>query len=77
MKTCKKASGDGKKGEGKILKNVIPESLGLIISMRNTITYILVYLRMTLIIAQVVKNPPAKQETAVRFLGWEDLLEKG
>ena len=45
--------------------------------MRNTITYILVYLRMTLIIAQVVKNPPAKQETAVRFLGWEDLLEKG
>ena len=23
------------------------------------------------------KNPPAIQETPVRFLGWEDLLEKG
>ena len=27
--------------------------------------------------AQVVKNPPAMQETSVRFLGQEDLLEKG
>ena len=27
--------------------------------------------------AQLVKNPPAKQETPVRFLGWEDPLEKG
>ena len=25
----------------------------------------------------VVKNPPATQETLVRFLGWEDSLEKG
>ena len=24
----------------------------------------------------VVKNPPAVQETWVRFLGWEDSLEK-
>ena len=24
----------------------------------------------------VVKNPPAVQETQVRFLGWEDSLEK-
>ena len=23
------------------------------------------------------KDPPAMQETLVRFLGWEDLLEKG
>ena len=29
------------------------------------------------IIAQLVKNPPAKQETPVRFLGQEDQLEKG
>ena len=29
------------------------------------------------LIAQLVKNPPAMQETTVRFLGWEDLLEKG
>ena len=28
-------------------------------------------------IAQLVKNPPAMQETLVRFLGWEDPLEKG
>jgi len=26
--------------------------------------------------AQLVKNPPAMQETPVRFLGWEDLLER-
>ena len=28
------------------------------------------------LIAQLVKNPPAMQETLVRFLGQEDLLEK-
>ena len=28
-------------------------------------------------IAQLVKNPPAMQETLVRFLGLEDPLEKG
>ena len=27
--------------------------------------------------AQMVKNPPALQEVQVRFLGWEDPLEKG
>ena len=29
------------------------------------------------LISQLVKNPPAVQETLVRFLGWEDPLEKG
>ena len=29
------------------------------------------------LIAQLVKNPPAMQETPVQFLDWEDLLEKG
>ena len=29
------------------------------------------------LIAQLVKNLPAMQETLVRFLGWGDLLEKG
>ena len=29
------------------------------------------------LIAQLIKNPPAMQETPVQFLGWEDLLEKG
>ena len=31
----------------------------------------------TFLVAQLVKNPPAMQETWVRSLGWEDLLEKG
>ena len=30
-----------------------------------------------LLIAQLVKNPPAMQETPVRFLDREDPLEKG
>ena len=29
------------------------------------------------LIVQLVKNPPAMQEILVRFLRWEDLLEKG
>ena len=29
------------------------------------------------LVAQLVKTPPAKQETPVQFLGWEDLWEKG
>jgi len=29
------------------------------------------------LITQLVKNPPAMQETLVRFLGCEDTLEKG
>ena len=29
------------------------------------------------LVAQLVKNPPAMQETLVQFLGREDPLEKG
>ena len=29
------------------------------------------------LIVQLVKNPPAMQETLIQFLGWEDPLEKG
>ena len=29
------------------------------------------------LVAQLVINPPAMQETLVRFLGWKDPLEKG
>ena len=29
------------------------------------------------LVVQLVKNPPAMQETQVQFLGWEDPLEKG
>ena len=28
-------------------------------------------------VAQLVKNPPAMQETPVQFLGWEDPLVEG
>jgi len=28
-------------------------------------------------VAQLVKSPPAMQETWVQSLGWEDILEKG
>jgi len=31
----------------------------------------------TSLVAQLVRNPPAMQETPVGFLGWEDSLEKG
>ena len=36
---------------------------------------VLIYLAS--LIAQLIKNPPAMWETLVRFLGWEDPLEKG
>ena len=29
------------------------------------------------LLAQLVKNPPATQETPAGFLGWKDPLEKG
>ena len=29
------------------------------------------------LVAQLLKNPPAMQETPVQSLGWEDPLEKG
>ena len=32
---------------------------------------------MASLVAQLVKNPPAMQEILVRFLGWEDGLDKG
>ena len=28
-------------------------------------------------VAQMVKKPPAMQETQVQYMGWEDPLEKG
>ena len=32
---------------------------------------------MASLLAQSMKNPPAKWETSVPFLGWEDPLEEG
>ena len=39
--------------------------------------YIMPYAIRASLIAQLVKNPLAMQETLVRLLGWEDPLEKG
>ena len=38
--------------------------------------YLYLYLGASLV-AQLVKNPPAMWEAWVRYLGWEDPLEKG
>ena len=39
--------------------------------------YIYIYINnQASLIAQLVKNPPAMQETWVGFLGWEDPLKK-
>ena len=34
------------------------------------------FLKYSSLVAQMVKNLPAMQETRVQFLGWEDPLEK-
>ena len=49
---------------------------GLGRSPREGIGYWLQY-SWSFLVAQLVKNPPARQETLVRSLGWEDPLEKG
>ena len=36
-----------------------------------------VYIYIASLVAQLVKNLPAMQESLVRFPGWEDPLEKG
>ena len=41
------------------------------------IGYPLQYFGASKMVTQLVKNPPAMQETQVRFLGQEDALEKG
>ena len=45
--------------------------------MSSQFFFLLSVIFFSLLIAQLVKNPPAMQETPVRFLGWEDPLEKG
>ena len=44
---------------------------------KKDIKYLTNYLFWVSLIAQLVKNPPAMQETSVWSLGWEDPLEKG
>ena len=74
-------------------KNVTNDLLDFIIIMNSEIFIINIYFIPSVIIiikysncpifwlvsliAQLVKNLPAMQETPVGFLGWEDPLEKG
>ena len=44
--------------------------------MMRTNIYIRSYETVASLVAQTVKRLPAMQETRVRFLGWEDPLEK-
>ena len=44
---------------------------------KQSLVVVFFFLHSLLVIAQLVKNPPAMQETLVQFLGWEDPLEKG
>ena len=39
--------------------------------------YIWIYIYMGFLVVQMVKDPPAMQETWVQSLGWEDPLEEG
>ena len=45
----------------------------------SKVKYIYIYIPLfkASLVAQLVKNPPAMQETWVRCLGWADPLEKG
>ena len=57
----------------------LPTQLGTLSHLHG---YVLLPLHLTgaplpSLVAQQVKNPPAKQETRVQSLGWEDPLEKG
>ena len=53
----------------------MPLMLSLLQHSENTAQFSLLKKRASLV-AQLVKNPPAMQETWVQTLGWEDPLEK-
>ena len=44
---------------------------------KNFLFYGELILKRASLVAQMVKNPPAMQESQVQSLGWEDPLEKG
>ena len=43
----------------------------------QTIPNIVILSTISSLVVQVVKNPPAMQESSVQSLGWDDPLEKG
>ena len=58
------------------MKEILVQFLGWVDPLEKGIGYLLQYSWASLV-AQLVKNPPAMQETPIQFLGQEDLLEKG
>ena len=52
-------------------------SNGLKTNVKGTLKFKETIVEWASFVPQLVKNPPAMQETWVRSLGWEDLLEKG
>ena len=57
-------------------KLTIMEDLKVALEDLESLYFPLLFTRASLV-AQLVKNLPAMHETLVRFLGWEDPLEKG
>ena len=77
MPICKKGFPGSSTGEESACNAGDPVLIpGLERSAGEGISYPLQY-SWTSLVAQLVKNPSAMQETWVRSLGWEDPLEKG
>ena len=55
----------------KIIYNIL-----LYITLKNSLPSNKIFIKRASLVAQMVKRLPAMQETWVRFLGWEDPLEK-
>ena len=55
----------------------IEKQMSHLLAFKNSDYFCIVRERRASLIAQLVKNLPAMQETLVRFLVWEDPLEKG
>ena len=51
--------------------------LEAVMTMLSIENYALTWMASASLVAQLVKNPPAMQETWVQSLDWEDPLEKG
>ena len=70
------ASGTGKTITMKVMATSFQSSIWLVGRLTDILEGCL-HCRTTSLIAQLIKNPPAMQETLVQFLGQENVLEKG
>ena len=63
-----------------LINKALPADLGTVFKLRkwNEIAFVCCFNNQwAFLVAQIVKNMPAMQETWVRPLDWEDPLEKG